>query len=269
MGSVRIPAAYCGVFGHMPAQGRLSTVGVVPLSSTLDRVGVLTRTEEDARALTVAMSSSRPATGRPGPMRLAAVDLSGQVDVDPSVHEAFKATVARARDAGLSVTTISLDGYDAVRLPRACLFIAEVEALSEYGSALDGDAAGLSPQLHGMLSWARRQPPAKRAEAYRTLRLCADALNEQLSGFDALLTPTTNSPAFAFEQPAPQDQAAFALLGNILGWAATAFPVGVDSTGLPLSAQIMCRNDADALSGAGKLARAGGPPPCFSMNAED
>ena len=58
-GSVRIPAAYCGVVGVKPSYGRVSTRGVVPLSCRLDHVGPLTRTVADAELMLVAMTQIR------------------------------------------------------------------------------------------------------------------------------------------------------------------------------------------------------------------
>jgi aspartyl-tRNA(Asn)/glutamyl-tRNA(Gln) amidotransferase subunit A len=269
MGSVRIPAGFCGVFGHLPARGGLSTRGVVPLSRTLDRVGVLARSVGDAGALAEAMRWTERPPDQARPIRaVAAVDLSGQVRLGGDVREAFELVQRRAHVVGLSVERVSLDGYDVVRLQRACLLIAEVEALCEYGPILDADPSGLSPELHGMLSWARRQPASKLDDAYALLSECAAALERQLSGFDAVLTPTTGTPAFAFREPAPNALAAFTLLGNILGWAATAFPVGAGADGLPLSAQILCRDDVQALNWAGRLALPGPGPTCFDSAPE-
>src|SRR5271170_6107307 len=60
-GSVRLPAAYCGVVGLKPSYGMVSTRGVVPLSYTLDHVGPLTRTVEDAALMLRAMAGFDPA----------------------------------------------------------------------------------------------------------------------------------------------------------------------------------------------------------------
>ncbi len=63
-GSIRIPAALCGITGLKPTYGRVSLYGAVPLSGTLDSIGPLARTVEDAALLTAAMSGPDPT--RPG-----------------------------------------------------------------------------------------------------------------------------------------------------------------------------------------------------------
>jgi aspartyl-tRNA(Asn)/glutamyl-tRNA(Gln) amidotransferase subunit A len=78
-----------------------------------------------------------------------------------------------------------------------------------------------------------------------------------------VLTPTTGGPAFPFDKTAPAGQADFTLIANIAGLAATAFPIGLSSDGLPLSAQILSRREALTLSLAARLATPPPPPERF------
>ena len=55
MGSVRVPASYCGVYGYKPSNGAISTEGVVPLSFTLDTVGPLARSAADLAVMAAAL----------------------------------------------------------------------------------------------------------------------------------------------------------------------------------------------------------------------
>ncbi len=244
MGSVRIPAAYCGVFGHMPAFGSISTAGVMPLSWTLDHVGILARSTAEIAAV---MSVLAPAPVQK-PAHLAVLDLAGRTEVDASVTAAFAATVEAARAAGYSLTHIELPAYDPAAMRRCCLLIAEAEAYVTHEQTLTADPEGFSAPLRAMLNWAARQPAPKLASAYRQLALTRAAIRTALAPFDAVLTPTTGTPAFAFDQPAPVGQGDFTVIANIAGLAATAFPIGVTADGLPVSAQVMSGNDGMALA---------------------
>jgi aspartyl-tRNA(Asn)/glutamyl-tRNA(Gln) amidotransferase subunit A len=256
LGSVRIPAGYCGVFGHKPIHGLLSTGGVMPLSPTFDDLGVLARSARDVSAVMGVLTNSAVNDGdASAPIRFGVVDLAGQTDLDPSVRSAFEQAVEAARTAGCRVDRLKLEAWDAAAMRRLSLLIVEVEALAEHGAMLERDPQGFSPTLTGMLQWAARQPQDKIANAYRQLKSAADDLRRTLAGFDAILTPTTARSAFSFDVAPPVDQADFTLLANVSGLAATAFPLGLGADGLPLSAQIISASDAIAVRLAGRLAR--------------
>jgi aspartyl-tRNA(Asn)/glutamyl-tRNA(Gln) amidotransferase subunit A len=265
MGSVRIPSAYCGVFGFKPARGFISTAGVEPLSWTYDHVGVHARSAEDARLVTEAASGRGIAIQPPqGP--IAVLDFEGQVEVDPAVAEAFVATVEAARRADLQVTPLRLSDYDFSRLRRAGLLVCEAEGAVVHATALAEDPEGFSPEFRGLLNWGANQPAIKLARAYRDLANAVEAVEVGVAPFAALLTPTAPQTAFAFDQGAPANQADFTALGAFMGAPAMAFPTGLSADGLPLSAQIISRDPAVALA-LGETLSAAFPrsvPPNFS-----
>jgi aspartyl-tRNA(Asn)/glutamyl-tRNA(Gln) amidotransferase subunit A len=257
LGSVRIPAGYCGVFGHKPNHGLLPMGGVMPLSPTLDDLGVLARSARDISAVMGVLTSGAVGPGEASaPIRCAVVDLAGQAGLLADVRDAFEQAVETAHAAGWRVERVTLNGWDVTTLRRLSLLIVEVEALAEHGVMLERNPSGFSPTLTDMLHWAARQSPDKVAKAYLQLKSAAQDLRRQLAGFDAILTPTTAAPAFSFDATPPADQADFTVLANISGLAATAFPLGLGADGLPLSAQILSASDACAIRLAGRLASA-------------
>jgi aspartyl-tRNA(Asn)/glutamyl-tRNA(Gln) amidotransferase subunit A len=273
LGSVRIPAAYGGVFGHKPSQGLISTNGVIPLSWTLDHVGVLARSAEDcARVLAGACGAeaeladeiSKPAslqTLRSSPIAvLKGADLA---DAEPAVAEAFEAAVKAARKAKLPLERISLPAYDFAKVRRLALFVAEAEAAAEHETALAGGAEGFSPAFRTALQWGATQPAGKLAAAYRELSLTAERVRAALSPYAAVLMPTTPQTAFSFEMTTPANQADFTAFANVLGLPATAFPMGEDDVGLPLSVQAVGWDDETSLGLAQLLAEEVGAPPSF------
>jgi len=254
LGSVRIPAGYCGVFGHKPTHGLLRTGGVMPLAPTFDDLGVLARSARDVAAVMGVLTDVDHCDATM-PIRCGVVDLAGQAELDASVRDAFERAVEAAHAAGWRVERLTLESWNATALRRLSLLIVEVEALAEHGAMLERNPSGFSPTLTGMLQWAARQSPDKVAQAYLELKAAAERLRRQFAGFDAILTPTTAAPAFSFDTAPPVDQADFTVLANISGLAATAFPLGLGAEGMPLSAQIISASDAMAIRLAGRLVR--------------
>jgi aspartyl-tRNA(Asn)/glutamyl-tRNA(Gln) amidotransferase subunit A len=254
LGSVRIPASYCGVFGHKPTHRLVSTQGVVPLSPTLDDVGIVARSAPDCRALLNVLAPDVP-----GAAAGARIGVIGRADLDPAVAEALSAAVEAARQAGAEIEPID-PAWDWAALRRASLAVVEIEAEAEHGALRALRREGFSPALNAMLDWAGRQTAQGARQAYDRLIQGADSIRRALARFDAVLSPCTATPAFGFDDPAPVDQADFTMLANISGLAATAFPTGLGDDGLPLSVQVMSPSDAIALDWAGRLARPTEPP---------
>lgn len=250
MGSVRIPSAYCGVFGIKPRYGAIPEEGVTPLSPSLDHVGVHARSAEDCAVALTQIATPDPASPN-GP--LAVLDVTGRASLSDDVRAAFLAVVATAEAQGLLEGSVPLD-IDLGRLRRRGLLISEAEGMAEHAAMLEARPDGFSETFAGMLRWGAAQPPEKLAEA-RAETAAAKATIEALIGDRVgLLCPTTGAPAFRFGDPIPADQADITCLANMAGLPAVAFPMGVSSDGLPLSAQIIGRDSQAILALAGRLA---------------
>jgi aspartyl-tRNA(Asn)/glutamyl-tRNA(Gln) amidotransferase subunit A len=264
LGSVRIPASFCGVTGHLPRGRALPLEGVMPLSFTLDSVGVLTRRPRDAAmVLRVLLSGvlprpAGPASGVKG--RCAVVAGVGGRPLDPRQRRALEACQDRAAALGLRPEPIRLPLAPSSSLARACLFIAEAEAAVEHEALLGRRPDGFGADFKSMLAWASRQPALKLASAYRILAEAGRDLRRALQPYEFLLTPATPFPAWSLEDPEPPGVSEFTVLANACGLAATAFPVG-DAVGAPpLSAQLMGWSDQRTLLVAERLAGRGVGP---------
>ena len=267
-GSVRVPAALTGVFGHKPTMGLIPTEGVVPLSWTLDHVGVLARSADDCAHLLAGASGaeaelaaeiaqpSTPAALKEAP--LAALVWDG-VEVDSQVAEAFQATLDEARASGLEIEMVRLEGYDFAELSRLNLICA-AEATVEHAAAMSADPDGFSPLFRARLRPGSERSAAELAGAYHALATQAELVRAQLSPFAGLITPAAPHPApsYAGEQP---PLLAFTALANVLGLPATAFPVGVCDDGRPLGLQAIAWDDETSLGLARMLGRSLGAPP--------
>jgi aspartyl-tRNA(Asn)/glutamyl-tRNA(Gln) amidotransferase subunit A len=257
MGSVRIPAAFCGTFAHKPTHGLVAMAGIMPLSPTLDDAGVLARSAADLEAVLRIIAPAAPFAG-PSQIRCGILDLSNRPNLDPALAGAFATAANAAAASGWQIEPLRLNGWDEAAMRRLTLLIVETEALAEHRQMQSRNPNGFSPELTGMLHWAARQPQAKIAQAYHDLQAAAAELRHAFSRFNAILTPTTPSPAFDFATPPPAGLPDFTLLANIAGLPATAFPIGLSPDGLPLSAQIIAAADRMAIHLAGVLASTDG-----------
>ena len=252
MGSVRIPSAYCGVFGHKPTQGLISTSGVTALSWTLDHVGVHARSAEDCQVVLEACAE-QPLGREVMTGRIGILDFAGQVELCPEVEAAWARCATRAETLGLEVERVTLPGYDFSRLRRLGLLISEAEGFVEHEAALAANPDGFSPEFRELLTWGANQPAWKLARAYRDLAAASEAVSEAFLPYAAVLMPTAPQTAFAFGE-SPANQADFTAIADFTGLPATAFPVGLSPAGLPLSCQVVAWSDATALALAGRLA---------------
>jgi len=251
LGSVRIPASYCGVFGHKPATNTVPLAGIVPLSPSYDQIGVQARSVADCAALLGPIMGDPLNYGRPGG-RVAVLQLDGQVDVEPAQLATLAAAAARAERTGLIVEKLRLADFDYALVRKLALLVVEVEAEQQHAQALRTQPEGFSTPLRAMLHWGASVPAARMAQARQTLQAAADTMRRRFAPFAAVLAPTTPQAAFAWSSPVPKNQADLTVLANITGLAAMAVPAGM-AEGLPLSFQIIGANEASVFSLASVL----------------
>ena len=265
LGSVRIPAGLCGVYGHKPARALISTAGVIPLSSTLDHVGVLGRSAADCAALLTAAAglADAVAPGDGATLRakpIAALDPAAIDGLDPQTARAYGKVLVRGRAAGLQIDMVRLSLMKAAN--RAAVLATSAEGGPVYAAARAVDPQGFSDTFCSRLDLADRKSASDLAPAYGALAEAADEVRAALAGYGALLSPTTPRPAPAFPDPMT-DAGAFTTLANVSGLPATAFPAGFTAEGMPLSVQVMAWTETDTLGLAALLALPGPAPPGY------
>jgi aspartyl-tRNA(Asn)/glutamyl-tRNA(Gln) amidotransferase subunit A len=233
-GSVRQPAAFCGLLGIKPTYGRLSRYGVIAYGSSLDQVGVLAHDAEDAALALSAMAGRDPADAtsveRPlGELTLMPLMARGlrvgrltslwDAGVAPGVRAALDGVAARCEDLGAELVDVPLPLTDAAVATYYLIATAEASSnLARYdatlygrrvGAARDGHesvarasrAAGLGREvqrrvLMGAFALSAGYVDAYAERAARVRRRIADALAEALRGVDVLLAPTAPTVAW-------------------------------------------------------------------------
>lgn len=131
-GSVRIPAAFCGIVGLKPTYGRTSLKGVFPVSDTLDQVGPLAKTVEDAALLFTALAGERSAEPLGPPVRrIGWVDTAELIQVTPEISAACRNTLEQ-QFASATVTTLSVaDLFRRAREVFGTILLSEAYAVHE------------------------------------------------------------------------------------------------------------------------------------------
>jgi aspartyl-tRNA(Asn)/glutamyl-tRNA(Gln) amidotransferase subunit A len=254
-GSVRIPAGWCGVVGLKVTAGRISTHGVLPLSSTLDTPGPLARSVEDAALIFRVLNGPDPrdpqtlAWTPADPLPALRRGVAGlQLAVMPDIERAGVADdVLAAYDA--SVEALARQGARIVRpaLPRRFADYAAAtgriigsEGYRFVGHLVDDMSLPIDPHIRPRIQLGRnvsaREYLLALAEMQEHRREFAAALGDA----DALLTPTMQTAALPLSQVDQSGTAAhFTRPGNYLGLCGLAVPNGFTPGGLPTSLQIL------------------------------
>lgn len=263
LGSVRIPAAYCGVAGIKATRGLVSPRGVVPLSWTFDHVGPLARSVRDLGVLLdviagpdpdCAESVSAPAvTGYdPGEAtRLTGVRLGRLTDlnaagVEPGVETAFTAALDVLTGLGAEIVPVSFEGYDYGRMRRAGLIIVEAEGAIAHADDLAARPDQLSDEFRAMIAFGAGLPATKLVKAQRDIAAASLLVARAFDGLDALVLPTAPQTAFDFADGVPANQADFTSIANLTDRPAVSVPMGFAPNGLPLGLQFLGRRFGEA-----------------------
>jgi aspartyl-tRNA(Asn)/glutamyl-tRNA(Gln) amidotransferase subunit A len=266
LGSIRMPASFCGVVGFKPTRGLVSTDGVVPLARMLDHVGPIAPRVEDLFPVLEAICEPVPGredAGRAGGLRLGRlVDFAqrGGMALDPEVAAGYESALGVLRDLGAQVIDVSLDGFDALVVRAAALQVIESELAGVYADDLARDPEGFSEALRS----AARSGLAHGSAALASARAAIDAVRavaERLFGrVDALLTPTTPCTSFRFDGEVPRTLSVYTAFANYVGAPSVSVPMGFSRRRLPMGLLVTARtgDDGTALRIAAAYERAAG-----------
>jgi aspartyl-tRNA(Asn)/glutamyl-tRNA(Gln) amidotransferase subunit A len=256
-GSIRGPAAFCGIAGLKPTYGRVSRAGVLTLSWTLDHTGPMARTVEDCAYLLQAMAGHDPAD--PASSRVPVDDYLAPLardirgvkigvprayffeGLDPEIERAFEEALETLRRLGAEVRDVQIPSLHATH---SFLLILMAEAFAYHERdirqhpELYGDVLR-ERILAGALVTASEYTQAQRIRA----QICRETA-DVLRGVDVLVTPTALKPATPFAV-AHDPELAFPKSNmppfNLTGLPTLAVPCGFSSSGLPLSLQVSGR----------------------------
>ncbi|MDH4023596.1 MAG: amidase, partial [Gammaproteobacteria bacterium] len=253
-GSIRQPAAFCGLTGLKPSYGLVSARGVIPLSWSLDHVGPLCRTAGDAAVLLQAIAGFDPQD--PASIEAAPVDfvqalardtrrlrigrpLNMYFDaLDPEVESAVTTAIAVLRELTAGIQDIELPD-----VPRLSLMF--VEANAYFSDALKASPDGFSAGVRGLINMGGRITAADYAGAKQRLEVSRRTVRAVFNDVDVIVTPTTpNLPdrlgagSDAAAQRGPPLSARNTTPFNIYGLPTVSVNCGFSRSGLPIGLQL-------------------------------
>jgi aspartyl-tRNA(Asn)/glutamyl-tRNA(Gln) amidotransferase subunit A len=278
-GSIRIPAAACGLVGLKPTFDEVMTAGVIPLSRRLDHVGPIALTVSDAAMVyrvLMGADAAKPLVPIPAPslrfglLRPYFCDL-----LDDGVRERFEGAIGRLRSAGVRIHEVALPHAPAIA--PVYLHVVLSEAAAYHAATLDATPEGYTPGVRLRLEMGRYVLAEDYVRALAGCELLRREVDVALANYDALVLPTLPIPAPPLgaatiqlgetQEPVRSVMLRLTQLFNLTGHPAVALPCGTTTAGLPCSLQVVGhRQQTEALLAAAlacEAQAAGGEPGRF------
>lgn len=268
-GSIRFPAAACGIVGIKPTWGRVSRYGVLALAESMDHVGPMTRRVADAAIMLQVIAGYDPndptSLPNPVPNMLEGIgqDLQGirvgfdenyaTHDIDVELADAVRAGVEVLADHGAEIVEVELPDVDeyVAAWPTLCA----TEAVAAHAATYPSQRDTYGPWFRGWLDMGAKVTGAEYAKANNLRAACTGHLRKVFTEIDVLVCPSMSAPPHAitpeilygaYEPRHPKFQR-FTVPFNYNGAPTLSVPCGMNSDGLPLSIQFVGKHLTEPL----------------------
>ncbi|HEU0277232.1 MAG TPA: amidase [Rhodanobacteraceae bacterium] len=253
LGSIRIPASYCGVFALKPTHGEISTRGLTPAARRLDAVGVLGRSVGDLVVMLQVLAgydADDPRSRRrrvalqlpdwsPAQLRCGLLPDLGAIGVQPDVAGVFEAALARLERELGERHALDFSDWPFQKMRRAGLLLMEAEMRNTFAADLADTAHPVSDAFRAMLDFAARKSAADYVLADRMLDFAVLKARRVFSRVDVLVLPTTPQGAFPIDAPVPASQADLTAFASLSACPAVSIPMGRLPDGMPIGMQFV------------------------------
>jgi aspartyl-tRNA(Asn)/glutamyl-tRNA(Gln) amidotransferase subunit A len=264
-GSIRIPAACCGVTGLKPTFGRVPKSGCVPFGYSLDTIGPLARSARDCAAMLSVIAGHHPSdeSARRRPVDDYLTALTGEVDglrigvdrahhiltgVDPALAGCLDAALETLAALGAEIVEVELPHHEELDIARVVTQAAE--ALAYHRNDLSTRWDDYFERTRAGVARGALVTAADYVQAQRVRRVAQHALQDLYGRVDLIATPTIGIAAPRLDDLAAQKvdlvPMLFTSYWNAVGLPAMALPMGFNAGGLPLSLQLAGRPFAEA-----------------------
>jgi aspartyl-tRNA(Asn)/glutamyl-tRNA(Gln) amidotransferase subunit A len=268
-GSIRMPAAFCGVFGLKPSHGRVP-YWPQPPNGLISHVGPITRTVTDAALMLQALAGPDPrdmtSIDSPpedyvlhldrgvGGLRVAYSPDLGYLRVDPEIAAAVKQSAAVFADLGCEVEEVNPGWGDPSEMEH-CLFATNIAGmLAEF---LPTWADRMDPGLVALIRFGQQFSGEQYCKAYAQRIVYYDKVRAFFDRYDLLITPSLSVAAFPAARLIPEHWpqhdwdwlrwAGFSYPFNLTWLPASTCPCGFTADGLPIGLQIVAGHNKDLL----------------------
>ena len=246
-GSIRLPAAYCGVTGIKPTFDAVPVDGNVHGYLILDALGPFGRDSDDARLLLEVLADRELPAGDAAGLRVGLPRFFWD-DIDPEVEAACTGALAAA---GWRTEDVEIDGQEHARV--ATVLPLTLDGEPEFG---DEVLEGADPITRALAKYTLLLPARALVRAHRVRSMLRRSLADVFGRVDVLALPTVPAPAPRIDNPTvhlpsgPQQPDFVNVrqtgLGNVTGVPGINVPVGTHSSGLPMGLQLIAPWQAEA-----------------------
>lgn len=274
-GSIRVPAALCGVSGLRPARGDIPTDGVLAFSPRLDTCGPIARDALDLALMFGVLSGRfRPAAVHAGirGLRIGTVDRAALGDVSDEVDTAVAAAVSVLAEAGADLRPVEVPAFPSWSAPRAVYVLTDFLEVQRRTGFFPRHRGRYGDEVASHLRQAEQITPEARSVAAAELHRLGSALQSGLADVDVVVLPTTVicAPRVADCEFDPRAHGRASVIGTLMrlcgpfswcGLAAVTVPCGFTASGLPIGVQIAGRDASTVLAAAAAYQAQSGQPP--------
>ena len=268
-GSIRLPSAVNGVVGIKPTYGRVSRHNAFPLSESLDHVGPIANSVEDAAIVLNAIAGfdgqDPTSIDMPVPDYTAGIgkeikglkigiDATYNAQVDPEVAAALAGVATALSDLGAEVVDVSVSGIE--EGADHWYTLTAVEAAIHHAEFYPQRADEYGPVFRSLLEHGTSRSGDEVSRAYTARGRVKQILTNTFQGVDLLLCPSFAGPSPSLEEFPPQLMLPAEAVGpivlyqapfNFSGSPTISLPMGFSASGLPLSLQLVGRHCQEAL----------------------
>ena len=253
MGSVRIPASYCGVFGFKASRGAISNRGSVVCSQLMDNIGPMTRSARDLTLLFNLMNGVDIESADSQKIQfnhacsttpvILVPDNLALLGVDASIVDDFERNIKVFETLGCKIESFTFD-HDFGAARRAGLILCEADMRVEHQKAWQEQPEHFSKYLAGLLAYIDTKTPMDVIRAQRVLDSAVIKARKLFETADFILMPTTPQSAFKMSEQVPANQADLTSFANQAGICALSMPM-ITSHQLPAGMQLLGKHGDD------------------------